>query len=513
MIKAKNYGKFVWGEYMKRPMIAAAIAAACISLILVKASFTVCVVLTIAAVLLTLVCIVFKRLRNFIAIFAVALIVLINSLFITVNKIEAVKKLDSNTPITVTGTVTKENYLDNSAFYTFKTDLSNKNVPKGINVSLYSTYASLNEGDRVECKIYVKPVPNENKTNYYSRGIYAFGTVSSVIKAERPPSLTAMLSDFRSRVTNIFFKYLSYDVAASVNAITIGDKYYLEPEFEEMVKRSGVSHIMVVSGMHMAIICGAFLKLLKFLKLGNKISAVITAVFVFLFMALCGFSMSVLRAGITYFIMLLSLFIIRRTDALNSLSVAVSVILMVNPFAASSVALQLSVLSTAGIIILSGPISKRIKSLLHIRLKFLRVIVEMISVTLSALIFTFPVTVYYFGAVSTVAVITNLLVSGAVTAVLIMSSVALPFSLVGSFSYFANGLFFFTEYITRYFNAVINYFGSLPWAYIEVDRAAIIICYLAIILSFGIIKYIENIKKVVIGYADSIRTAVKGKCQ
>ncbi len=496
---------------MKRPMVAAAVVAACISISLIGMNFTLAVLFTIVAAVLTLICLFFKKLRTFAAIFAVALIVLMSFLFVTVNKINKIEKLHTDTPITVTGIITKENYKDNAAFYTLKTDAVNSEVPSGVNISLYSKFASLNEGDRVKCNIYIKAIPKENKSNYYSRGIYAFANISSVLETEKTFGLTSVLSNFRSRVTNVFFKYLSGDVAASVSAITIGDKYYLEPEFEEMVKRSGVSHIMVVSGMHMAIICGAFLKLLSFLKLGNKISSVITAIFVFLFMALCGFNMSVLRSGITYFIMLLALFIIRRTDALNSLCVAVCVIIIINPFAANSVALQLSVLSTAGIIILSKPITDKVVSLFSIGSKLITTIVEMISVTVSALIFTFPVTVYYFGGVSTVVLITNLLVGEAVTAVLILSSLALPFALMAGFSYFANGLFFFTEYITRYFNAVINYFGSLPWAYIEVDRGVTIICYLAIILSFVIIKYIEIIKRVVSSYADSIRTAVKGK--
>ena len=503
---------YLWGEKdVKRPMIAAAIFAVFISLCLINIGLFLVLILGVIVLGLLIVCICIKNLRRCVAVFGIAIIILGNYAFITVKNINAIDRIDSETPVLVSGTITRENYHKDGAVYTLKTDSSNTNVPKNINISLSSRFASLNEGDYVECNIYIKPIPKENRANYYSRSVYAFGNISKVLKAERPTTLVSVLCDFRQRVTNIFFKYLSRDSAASINAITVGDKYYLEPEFEETVKRAGVSHIIVVSGMHMAIICGTFLKLLKFLKFGNRLSSVITAVFVFLFMALCGFSMSVMRAGITYFIMLLSLFIIRRTDALNSLCVAVCVIIMINPFAANNVALQLSVLSTAGIIILSSSMSSKITNGIGIRLKLLRVVTEMICVTLSALIFTFPVTVYYFGGVSTVAVITNLLVGEAVTIMLILSVAALPFALISGYSYFVSGLFFFTEYITRYFNSIINYFGSLPWAYIDVERGVTIICYLAIILSFGIIKYIENIKKAVIKGADIIRTATKGK--
>ncbi len=496
---------------MKRPMIAAAILAACLSVILINADFKFAVSLSVIIGALFILSLCLKKFRVFSVIFAVALLILANFFIITVNKIEAVNKIDTQKTVTVSATVTSEYYLDNVAYYTLKTDSENTAVPSGINISVHSTFAPLNDGDKVECKLYIDPIPKESRANFYSKGVYAFGAVSSVIKTERPANLTSVLSDFRREVTKTFYKYLSSDVAASINAITVGDKYYLAPEFEEMVKRAGVSHVMVVSGMHLAIICGTFLKLLRFLKFGNKLSAVITGVFVFLFMALCGFSMSVLRAGITYFIMLFALFILKRGDALNSLCVAVSVIIIGNPFAVGSVAFQLSVLSTAGIIILSGPLANKIISLLHIRFKFLKGIIEMVCVTLSALFFTLPVTVYYFGGVSLVAVFTNLLIGQAVTAALIFSSAALPVVLLTDFSYLGKGLFVLTEYITRYFNAVINYFGALPWAYVSVKMDIIIICYLAIILSFGIIKYIDNIKRVVSRSADSIRAAVKGK--
>ena len=134
----------------------------------------------------------------------------------------------------------------------------------------------------------------------------------------------------------------------------------------------------------------------------------------------------------------------------------------------------------------------------------------MVSVTLSALIFTFPLTVYYFGGVSTVTLISNLLIGQAVTAALTLAAVSVPIEFILGSSYLSNGLFFFCDLITRYFNAIINYFGSLPWSYLEVNRTVTIICYLAIILSFVIIKYIDYFKKAVMGSANSIITTIKG---
>lgn len=477
---------------MKRPMLLAAPLAAALSLLVVRTGALTDIIIAVVVATLLILSAVFKKFRFCVVVFSVAFLILLNSVMLKIGVIKKFENIDTETPVTVSGTVISENYGSDRAFYVLKTDLDNEALPAGIKLSVYSKFAALNTGDKVKCNMYLRAVPEIYKTQSYAKGIYGYATISKVLHTERPVSLNSILSDFRSKVTQLLYENMSTDSAASVNALTVGDKYYLSPDFEENVKRSGVSHVMVVSGMHMAIICGGFLKILRLFKVGNRLSAVITAVFVFLFMALCGFSMSVMRAGITYFIILLATFLVRRTDALNSLCVAVCIIIMLGPFSANSVAFQLSCMSTAGIIILSTPMSNEINRILHITWTPLKSIIEMVSVTLSALIFTFPLTVYYFGGVSTVALITNLLIGQAVTLALYLAALAIPIEFIFGTNYLTRGLFFFCDMITRYFNAVINDFGRQYWSYIEVNRAVTIICYLAIILSFVIMIVVSR---------------------
>ena len=49
---------------------------------------------------------------------------------------------------------------------------------------------------------------------------------------------------------------MEYDEAATVAAITIGDRSYFSDEFYSNIKKAGVSHVMVVSGMHLSVIVG-----------------------------------------------------------------------------------------------------------------------------------------------------------------------------------------------------------------------------------------------------------------
>ena len=73
-------------------------------------------------------------------------------------------------------------------------------------------------------------------------------------------------------------------------------------------------------------------------------------------MAICGFTMSILRAGITYFLMALALLLNRENTSENTLGFAVCLIYLANPFAVFSLSFQLSVLSTFAILVVAIPV-------------------------------------------------------------------------------------------------------------------------------------------------------------
>lgn len=496
---------------MKRPMIAAALISAILSLLLLKYSVTVLLPVGIICVALLMICIKDKKLRDFAAVFIVVIAVVLSGAYVTVAKINKVAELPTDTPIKITGVITEEYYNGGTARFTLKTDSENEIAPKNINISLYTKFAALNVGERVEIEAYLNSVDNKYKVQNYSKGIYATGTVAKVVNEIPTNNLTGLLARFRAWVTGVFYKYLTPDSAASVNALTVGDKFYLSGEFDALVRYSGVSHIMVVSGMHLTLICGAIFRCLEALKLRKHLAAMPAAVFVFLFMALCGFSMSVLRAGITYFVVLAAYLFMRKPDPINSLCVAVCIIIILNPYSIGSAALTLSVASTAGILIFSRPITAWLTRVLRLKHKAWISIIDGVSVTVAALIPTLPLSVYYFGAVSTVVVITNLLIGFAVNFALVVAAVALPFAAVGFLWPIANGLFVVCEFTTRYFSFIIEFFGRMPYAYIEVNKWFFIITYLAIITTFGIIKYRDKLYVGVKRCADCIRTGIKNK--
>jgi competence protein ComEC len=170
-----------------------------------------------------------------------------------------------------------------------------------------------------------------------------------------------------------------------------------------------------------------------------------------------------MRAGITYIIMALALIIGRENTPENTLGAAVSLILLFDPFAIKNVAFLLSVLSTFAILVVALPASEYItKNIL--KKPFFAPIVSSVLISFSALVFTSPITIYVFGYVSNVSVITNLLTSLAV-------SVAMYLCILGFLIPFLKPLLFFlSSMVVKYINFVINYFGELPFATINTPK-------------------------------------------
>ena len=186
-------------------------------------------------------------------------------------------------------------------------------------------------------------------------------------------------------------------------ALLTGDRSYFSDTFYNNVKAAGVAHVMVVSGMHLAVIVSFLTYFLNKLFYNRYLKAFIIFITVIAIFAVCGFTMSMLRAGITYILIALALLLNRQSKSENNLGTAVSVILLFNPLIVFNVAFQLSVLSTFGILVVAIPIIEFITQNKIIKLRPLSALTSSAIISVSALLFTLPVTILVFGYVSNMA--------------------------------------------------------------------------------------------------------------
>lgn len=239
---------------------------------------------------------------------------------------------------------------------------------------------------------------------------------------------------WREKIVSTIDDIFSPDAAGFAKALLIGDRSGIDYETNTAFKISGISHIVAVSGLHVSILFS-----LVYLFSGRKrlLLFLLGVPVLILFAAITGFTPSVTRACIMQFLVLLALLFDREYDPPTALAFASLAMLAANPMVILSISFQLSVGCMIGIFLFSRRIhdwlldDKRLGSAkgkgIIPRLK--RWFVSSVSVSLSASVITTPLVAYYFGTISLVSLLTNLLVVWMVTYIFYGIMIACIFSM------------------------------------------------------------------------------------
>lgn len=275
-------------------------------------------------------------------------------------------------------------------------------------------------GDRLKGKFrlhYTGPEGQKASTYHTGAGVYLLGYQKGEI--DLTPSDGKELVHFPVRMRQTILgkidSLFSGEVAAFAKALLMGETKDLSYGTQSALSTSGIAHVVAVSGLHVSIL---FAVLFFISRKQTQITAILGYVLLFLAAAVTGFSASIVRACLMNGLMLLAMLIGRDYDPLTALFFALTVMLGVNPLSITSVGLQLSAASVLGILLFARPITHWISTrnfwaeadmdtLLHALRNWLS---PALAVTLSATLTTMPLTALYFGTVSLVSWLTNLLV-------------------------------------------------------------------------------------------------------
>lgn len=207
----------------------------------------------------------------------------------------------------------------------------------------------------------------------------------------------------------------SGDTAGFLTAILTGDKSGLSDGAEDALSEAGLYHILAVSGMH----CGFLLALLRCL-LGRRkrLLAAVGIPALALYALTVGARPSVVRACVMLSLLLIAPLFRRESDPPTAMAVALAGILIQNPFAAGSIGLQLSFAAVAGLLWLTPKLSRLLTGEKE-RSRLSRFLIAGFSATMGALVFTVPLTGWYFGTLGLLSPVSNLLCLGAAGAVFV----------------------------------------------------------------------------------------------
>lgn len=268
------------------------------------------------------------------------------------------------------------------------------------------------EGTRIKFKANLDGFSDESYTNNVSKGInaYASDVEELEILEYTDGSLSLRFNRIREYLTRYTMLLSSKDGGAIVSALLLGERDYLPDQLRLDFRRIGISHILALSGMHLAILSMGIGKLLTLFNIKKKTRVLVTAVFVFLYMALTGFSVSVVRAGVMLIISSLLYLLGRSHDSLTSLSVAVLVICLFEPHAIMDISLWLSALATFGIIAFSE-FTAGLEKPKTKKAAILRYFVLAILASVFAISATLAVSTTAFGGFSLLAPITTIIFS------------------------------------------------------------------------------------------------------
>ncbi|MCL2159774.1 MAG: ComEC/Rec2 family competence protein, partial [Oscillospiraceae bacterium] len=288
------------------------------------------------------------------------------------------------------------------------------------------------------------------------------------------------LAAMRGYAKNIFFSNIKYDYhdtttpeAAVVFGVFTGDKSHIEPEIKTDFKKSGISHALSVSGLHLSILCWIIFSFLKLFKVHKKISCAAIILCCLFFMVFTGFSLSIIRAGLMMILFYLSFLFGQKSDAITSLFFAGCVVVIANPYNTLNIGFQLSFFATFGIIFTASQVGKINSALSKAHMPkiikwLLKIVVSSLLVSLAATFFTLPFVAYNFKTISLVSPLTNLLASPLVTSILFCALFTLIFSFVPFMVViFAKPVY----YVTKLLLLLAHWLASLKYSYISVESS------------------------------------------
>lgn len=335
----------------------------------------------------------------------------------------------------------------------------------------------------------------ETDTNI-SKGVYLCGSVSGEIEKTG-----------RWDGSFIYFpKYIGHalhtesgiifpeDTSHFMKALLAGYKgdYYNDDRLYSAMNIAGLAHVVAVSGMHVAFLVGVLQSVMG----RTRRSGLICILLVWIFVIMVGMPLSAVRAGIMMSMLLLAPVLGRINDRATTLSFALALILLSNPFAAGSVALQLSFGAVAGMFLFSSPLYVLMSEKLCLP-RFIAPLGNYIAATLSSslavTVFTVPLLAVHFGYVSLLAPVMNILCLWAISLLFTGGFAICAVGLVSTpaASFLANIL----SYLVRYIALVVESAVKLPYAAVYTENRYVTFWIVVSYIAFAVYAVVKRRKR------------------
>jgi competence protein ComEC len=364
-----------------------------------------------------------------------------------------------------------------------------------INANLY---ADLNYGDEFDLKCLLK-IP-ENKDGefdykmYLARdGIFYLCQNADYQKTGKNEGNKIYLAvlNFKNKLSNNINSVIPEPEAALANGLIFGGNSQLSKNVADNFSKTGLSHIVAVSGFNVTIIAEYLMLAGIFLGLWRKQAFWFAIVGIFLFVLSVGFPSSAIRAGVMGSLLLWAMKNGRLANSFNAIIFAAAVMLLLNPLLLRwDIGFQLSFLASLGIIELAPFWEKFVFK----KFKF-GGIFENILLTLSATVFVLPIIMYNFDTLSIISLLANALILPIIPLAMLLVFLA---SVVGLVSNLVSLPFAWIAFLPlKYIMETVNYLANLSWSSAKVENFKawhLMIWYFILFTVVAVIKYHQKKK-------------------
>ncbi len=243
----------------------------------------------------------------------------------------------------------------------------------------------------------------------YTNGVFLSASVEGeTIFLKKETTLRGKFIGLRSAAAENIARRLPQRLSSVLSAISLGETGGLSAQTKQAYRMAGISHMLVVSGMHLSLVCFALNRLVFLLTRRRGAAVLAGALAAVLFACFTGFTPSILRSGIAFLLMTIAPLFKREADPFTSLGLAATLLCLQNPYAAVDVGLQFSLSATFGVLLCAQWLTVLHRHWLIVlrpkRIRYAFTSLSMMLVTLCASGATLPVVIYNELGISLLAV-------------------------------------------------------------------------------------------------------------
>ncbi len=280
--------------------------------------------------------------------------------------------------------------------------------------------------------------------------------------------------------------------AGLLTGILLGDESGIGPELRDAFAAVGASHVIAISGFNMAVLSGVIQGLLRRARVPRGWAAAAGIALIAVYTILVGAQAAVLRAALMSSLLVVGAALGRKSFVPASLALVALILTLANPTVLWDVGFQLSFFATLGLALYADPLGARLNAWLarwlprHFARSAAGFLAEPLVVTLAVQITTLPLVALYFGRLSLVLLLVNLLIVPVQAVLLLLGAVA---TLSAAVPALAQLLYWHDLVFLGWTTAVVRAFAGLPFADVAVslDPRAVTV-YFAVLIGVALMQ-------------------------